>query len=96
MTYVSLSNPGLKPFKPWRGTAEGPEVIVKTLDDVGRYWAVEAFEPKTVFGSSEHAAMFGGLPYRSVVLGKQVTSIFSVYARVIDGSRWDAPSNWMS
>ena len=87
VTYVSLnySNPELKRVMPWCGTAQGPEVIVKTFVDVGRYWTVEAFEPKAVFGSGEHAAMFGSFTYRSVKLGKQVTSPFSVYARVVDG-----------
>ena len=51
---------------PWCGTAQGPEAIVKTFVDVGRYWTVEAFEPKAVFGSEEHAAMFGSFTYRSV------------------------------
>src|ERR1700730_10151158 len=37
VTYVSLnySNPELKRVMPWCGTAQGPEVIVKTFVDVG-------------------------------------------------------------
>lgn len=87
VTSVSLnfSNPELKRVMPWCGTARGPEVIVKTFVDVGRYWSIEAFEPRATFGDGEHAAMFGRFIYRSTVLGKQVTSPFAVYARVVDG-----------
>ena len=87
VTYVSLNydNPQLKRVMPWCGTAQGPQVIVKTFVDVARFWAVEEFEPRAVFGDDEHAAMFGSFTYRSKVLGKQVTSPFSVYARVVDG-----------
>ena len=47
VTYVSLnySNPDLKKIMPWCGTSRGPESIVKTFLDVGRYWQVQAFEP---------------------------------------------------
>jgi ketosteroid isomerase-like protein len=87
VTYVSLNydNPMLKSVMPWCGTRHGPEVIVQTFVDVARFWAVEAFEPRAVFGDSEHAAMFGSFTYRSTVLGKPVTSPFAVYARVVDG-----------
>jgi len=87
VTYVSLnySNPELKRVMPWCGTAHGPEVIVKTFVDVGRFWTIEAFEPQAAFGDDEHAAMFGSFTYRSTVLGKQVTSPFAVFARVTDG-----------
>jgi len=87
VTYVSLNynNPQLKRVMPWCGTGQGPEVIVKTFIDVARFWAVEAFEPRATFGDDEHAAMFGSFTYRSKVLGKQVTSPFAVFARVVDG-----------
>lgn len=87
VTYVSLNytNSDLKRAMPWCGTEQGPEVIMKTFVDVGRYWSIEAFEPRAVFGDGEHAAMFGSFTYRATVLGKQVISPFSVYARVLDG-----------
>lgn len=87
VTYVSLNydNPMLKSVMPWCGTGHGPEVIVQTFKDVARFWTIEAFEPRAVFGAGEHAAMFGSFTYRSTVLGKQVTSPFAVYARVVDG-----------
>ncbi len=89
LTYVSLNynNPDLTSIMPWCGTHEhaGPESIVKTFVDVGRYWEVVAFEPDAVFGSGEHAAMFGRFTYRSVVMSKLVTSPFAVFAKVREG-----------
>jgi len=87
VTYVSLNyeNAMLKSVMPWCGTRRGPLAIVDTFKGVSRYWSVEVFEPRAVFGDGEHAAMFGSFTYRSTTLGKQVTSPFAVYARVIDG-----------
>jgi uncharacterized protein len=63
VTYVSLNcdNPDLHGIMPWYGTHKhaGPESIVKTFVDVGRYRRVIAFEPEAVFGVDEHPAMFG-------------------------------------
>ena len=75
----------LKSVMPWCGTRQGPGVIVQTFQDVARFWKIEAFEPRAVFGEGEHAAMFGSFTYRSATLGKRVTSPFAVYARVVDG-----------
>ena len=49
-TYVSLNfdNPALKRIMPWAGTARGPQAIVQTFKDVGRYWTSEAFEESRV------------------------------------------------
>lgn len=87
MTYVSLNfdDPDLKRVMPWAGTQKGPESIVKTIVDVARFWKVDAFETQVLFGSGEHAAMFGRFTYTSSVMVKQVTSPFAVYARVLDG-----------
>lgn len=87
VTYVSLnySNPDLKKIMPWCGTSHGPESIVQTFLDVGRYWEVLAFEVKALFGSGEHVALFGSFTYRSTVMKKTVTSPFAVYAKVQDG-----------
>src|SRR6516165_486841 len=45
VTYVSLNynNPDLKKIMPWCGTSYGPEAIVKTFVDVGRFWKMESF-----------------------------------------------------
>jgi uncharacterized protein len=87
VTYVSLnySNSDLKTIMPWCGTSRGPESIVKTFADVGRYWAVQSFEPEALFGDDGHAAMFGRFTYKSAVLAKVVTSPFAVFAKCKEG-----------
>ena len=49
VTYVSLNhdNPDLHRIMPWCGTSTGPESIVRTFVDVGRFWHVERFEIET-------------------------------------------------
>ena len=89
VTYVSLNydNRDLHSIMPWCGTHEhaGPESIVKTFVDVGRYWDVISFEPDAVFGSGEYAAMFGRFIYRSTIMKKLVTTPFAVFAKVKEG-----------
>jgi hypothetical protein len=87
VTYVSLnySNPDLKKIMPWAGTSHGPESIVRTFVDVGRFWQVQSFEPEALFGSDAYAAMFGRFTYKSTVLSKVVTSPFAVFAKFKDG-----------
>src|ERR1700747_382371 len=87
VTYVSLNydNPDLKRVMPWAGTSRGPESIVRTFVDVGKFWEIQAFETEALFGSSDMAAMFGRFAYKSSVLGKFVTSPFAVFAKVENG-----------
>jgi len=75
----------LKRVMPWAGTSHGPDGIIQTFVDVGRYWAKEAFEEIALFGDERYAAVFGSMTYRPTVLGKQVTSPFAVYVEVVDG-----------
>ena len=85
--YVSLNydNPELKKILPWTGTGPGAERIVKTFTDVGRFWKIEDFKIEAQFESGENVAIFGRFTYRSVTLGKAVTSPFAVFAKVRDG-----------
>jgi uncharacterized protein len=87
VTYVSLnySNPDLKRIMPWCGTSRGPESIVKTFEDVGRFWEVQSFAPEALFGSDGYAAMFGRFTYKSTVMKQTVTSPFAVFAKFKDG-----------
>ncbi len=87
VVYVSLNhdNPDLHRIMPWCGTSHGPESIVRTFVDVGRFWSVERFEVETSLESDEAAAVFGRFTYRSTILGKSVTTPFAVLARVRDG-----------
>ena len=87
VTYVSLNydDPDLKRVMPWCGTSYGPEAIVQTFVDVGRYWNIDDFRIETQFDSGENAAIFGRFTYTSVVLAQKVTSPFVVFGKVRDG-----------
>jgi ketosteroid isomerase-like protein len=87
VTYVSLNydNPNLKKPIPWAGNSRGPGAIVKTFVDVRPFWSTERFEIKVIFGSGENVAVFGSMTYRSIVLGKHVTSPFAVLAKLAAG-----------
>lgn len=87
VTYVSLNydNPELKRIMPWAGTQTGPEAIVSTYGRVGRYWTNEGFDVEDIFASGGTVAVFGRFTYRSVTLGRAVTSPFAILARVHDG-----------
>jgi uncharacterized protein len=87
VTYVSLnySNPDLKKIMPWCGTSYGPESIVKTFSNVGRFWKVKSFKKEVTLTDGVNVAILGRFTYESTVLSKTVTSPFSVFARVRDG-----------
>ena len=86
-TYVSLNydNPELKLIMPWAGTSAGPEAILNTYTRVKRFWHSEAFEISELFGEDGNVAVFGRFAYRSVTLGKTITSPFAILAKVRDG-----------
>lgn len=85
-TYVSLNfdNPDLRRIMPWTGTRTGPDAVLDTYTRVNRYWHSEAFEIGELFGEGENVAVFGRFTYRSVTLGKVVTSPFAILAKVRD------------
>lgn len=87
VTYVSLSedNPELKRFMPWTGTHKGPESIVEVLGGVGRAWETKAFTVREVLEQGDTVAMFGSFTYRGRESGKEITSLFSILAKVRDG-----------
>jgi ketosteroid isomerase-like protein len=87
VTYVSLSedNPELKRFMPWTGTHKGPESIVEVLGGVGRAWETKAFTVREVLEQGDTVAMFGSFTYRGRESGKEITSLFSILAKVKDG-----------
>ena len=87
-SYVSLNeeNVDLKRLMPWAGTRrDGPKALVETYARVGRYWANESFEIEDVIEGKDKAAVFGRFTYRSITLGKVVTSPFAILAHVADG-----------
>lgn len=87
VTYVSLNenNPDLKRYLPWAGTNKGPESIVKAFEGIGRTWETKAFEVRDVIEQGDKVAMFGSFTYRGRETGKEITSPFSLLARVKDG-----------
>ena len=86
-TYVSLNfaNPELRRIMPWAGTRTGPEAVLDTYTQVSRCWRSEAFETLELFGEGENVAVFGRFTYRSVTLGKAVTSPFAILAKARGG-----------
>ena len=85
--YVSLNydNPDLKKLMPWAGTSRGPDAIIDTFVAVRKFWRTEAFEVLEMFGAGENVAVFGRMTYRSIKLGKQVSSPFAILSKVRDG-----------
>ena len=86
-TYVSLNfdNPELQKIMPWAGTRTGPDAVLDTYTRVNRFWHSEEFEVAEIFGEGENVAAFGRFSYRSVTLGKVVTSPFAIFAKAVDG-----------
>ena len=70
---------------PWAGTRTGPDAVLDTYTRVNRFWQSEAFEIEELFGDGGSVAVFGRFTYRSVTLGKAVTSPFAILAKVQDG-----------
>ena len=87
VTYVSLSetNPELKRYLPWTGTNRGPESIVRAFEGIGRAWETKAFEVREVVEQGDKVAMFGSFTYRGRESGQEITSPFSLLAKVREG-----------
>jgi uncharacterized protein len=87
VTYVSLNedNPELKRYLPWTGTNRGPEAIVRAFEGIGRAWETKAFEVRDVMVQDDKVAMFGSFTYRGRQSGQEITSPFSLLAKVRDG-----------
>ena len=87
VTYVSLSedNPELKRYMTWTGTHKGPESMVEVLQGVARAWETKAFVIREVLEQDDKVAMFGSFTYRARESGKEITSLFSILAKVKDG-----------
>ena len=84
LTYVSLSenNPELKKYLPWAGTNKGPESIVKAFEGIGAAWETKAFEVREVVEQGDKVVMLGSFTYRGRDTGREITSPFSLFAKV--------------
>jgi ketosteroid isomerase-like protein len=87
LIYVSLNenNPELKRYLPWAGTNKGPESIVRAFEAMGRVWETKAFEIRDVMEQGDKVALFGSFTYRGRESGQEITSLFSLLAKVRDG-----------
>jgi ketosteroid isomerase-like protein len=87
VTYVSLNehNPELKAYLPWTGTNRGPEAIVKVFEGVGKAWETKAFEVRDVIEEGDRVAFFGTFTYHNRDTGKDITSPFSLLAKLSNG-----------
>ena len=84
-TYISLNfdNPELQKIMPWAGTHyEGAKGFIDTFAGVNKFWTIQAFEVLDIFSEDEKVAVFGSFTYTSRTLNKQVTSPFSILAKV--------------
>lgn len=87
-TYISLNlnNPELQKIMPWAGTHhEGAKGFINTFAGVNDFWTIQAFEVQDIFSENEKVAVFGSFTYTSKSLNKQVTSPFSILAKVKEG-----------
>ena len=86
VTYVSLnySNPDLHKIMPWCGTGHGLDAIIKTFNDVARFWNVDSFTAEDIFGEGDNVAVFGRFTYTSTKLRKTVTTPFAILCRLQD------------
>jgi ketosteroid isomerase-like protein len=87
VTYVSLNthNPELKAYLPWTGTNKGPESIVRAFEGIGQAWETKAFAVTDVIEQDDRVAFFGSFTYQGRVTGKEITSPFSLFAKLSGG-----------
>jgi|SRR5690606_25068961 len=84
-TYISLNfnNPELQKIMPWAGTHhEGAKGFIDTFAGVNKFWTIQDFEVQEIFSEDEKVAVFGSFTYTSRILNKEVTSPFSILAKV--------------
>jgi len=87
-TYISLNfnNPELQKILPWTGTHhEGAKGFIDTFAGVNAFWSIQDFEVRDIFSEGEKVAVFGSFTYTSRTLDKDVTSPFSILAKVKNG-----------
>ena len=87
VTYVSLNenNPELKRYLPWTGTNKGPESIVRAFEGIGAAWETKAFDVREILEQGDRVAMFGSFTYRGRKSGVDITSPFSLLAKIKGG-----------
>ncbi len=80
---LNFNNPELQKILHWAGTHhEGAKGFIDTFAGVNEFWTIQTFEVQDIFSEDEKAAVFGSFTYPSRTLNKQVTSPFSILAKV--------------
>jgi len=87
VTYVSLNenNPDLKAILPWAGTNKGPETIAGLFKAITETWETKDFEVRDIVEQGDNVAFFGVFTYRGRETGREVTSPFSLFAKLTNG-----------
>jgi ketosteroid isomerase-like protein len=58
---------------------------VKAFEGIGRTWETKAIEVREVIEQGDKVAMFGSFTYRGRDTGREITSPFSLLARLKEG-----------
>ena len=58
---------------------------MRTFEGVGRVWETKAFQIQRRHRTGQQVAMFGSFTYRGRESGQEITSPFSILAKVTDG-----------
>jgi len=87
VTYVSLNenNPDLKAILPWTGTNKSPETIARLFKAITETWETKDFEVRDIVEQGDNVAFFGVFTYRGRETGREVTSPFSLFAKLTNG-----------
>lgn len=83
--YVSLTfeNAELNEVMPWAGThVKGREGILSTFQTLNRFWTIDDFTIRDIFGDDENVAVFGSFTVHSVNLDKIFVSPFAVQVKL--------------
>jgi ketosteroid isomerase-like protein len=86
-SYVSLNTEDaeLSKIMPWAGTSRRPQAFLDNLGEMFTRWENQASNVTEIVASGENVAVFGDFRFRSKVLGKAVSSQFSIHVKVVDG-----------
>ncbi len=58
---------------------------MKAFEGMGRTWETKAFEVRDVIEQGDKVALFGSFTYRGRDTGREVTSPFSLFAKIKNG-----------
>lgn len=69
---------------PWAGTAQGPQSVVDTYTQVGKYWTSKELTITDRLETGDRAAVFGHFTYESKTQQKTIKSPFCINVRIVD------------